>query len=178
MIDNNINKNEIFPKLATIHRLSDKYSGMCPSGCTLCEDRETLMLLPCEDEFIHENSEKDQTNMFFKDKCGFCYQPKGFACPMLHSSGTCKVYKTRPFDCRSFPVVPRFQLDKSNSIEFFLTDSYCPILNNLSSKFIKTTIDCWQSIAENLPADWKIMYNKLNQHCYNNKIPEESYNNP
>ncbi len=177
MNDNNI-KNQIVSKLYDIYKSTDQFSGMCPSGCNLCEDRETLMLLPYEEEFIREDIEKNKINMFLKDCCGYCYQPIGYSCSMLHPSGVCKVYQKRPYDCRSFPIVPRFKLDKNNSIDFFLTNSYCPILNNLPKNFIKTTIECWRSIVGTLPDGWKIMYNKLNQHCYTNQIPVESYNSP
>ncbi len=116
----------------------------------------------------HENAEKKQTNMFLENCCGYHYQPLGFICTMLQSSGTCQLYHKRPFDCRSFPIVPRFSLDKDNSIEFFLANSYCPILKTLPSSFIKTTVECWISVAEDLPLEWKKMYNGLNQHCYTN----------
>ena len=172
MVDTNINKIEIHSKLTTIYEITDKFSGTCPKGCALCEDRETLMLLPYEDEFMHRNIEKKQIDMFLKNSSGYHYQPLGFSCSMLQSSGTCQVYPKRPFDCRSFPIVPRFSLDKNNSIEFFLANSYCPILNTLPSNFIKNTIKCWKYIAENLPLDWKKMYNNLNQHCYTNQITE------
>jgi Fe-S-cluster containining protein len=167
MTDDKIHKNQMLVRLAYIYKLTDEFSGMCPPACTLCENRESLMLLPYEEELIQDNSgKKGQSNIFLKNDCGYYYQPLGFSCPMLHSSGSCKMYNKRPFDCRSFPVVPRFQLDKDNSIEFFLANSYCPQLQNLSSKFIKITIECWRYIAENLSSEWKTTYNKLNQHSY------------
>ncbi len=175
-MNNNIQKNQILAKLAYVYKLTDKFSGMCPDACMLCENRESLMLLPYEEELIQDNStKKDQSDMFLENDCGYYYQPLGFSCPMLQSSGTCKMYHKRPFDCRSFPVVPRFQLDKDNSIEFFLANSYCPQLQNLSNNFIKITIDCWRYISENVPSDWKILYNKLNQHSYINKISGKGY---
>ncbi len=176
MINNNVHKNQTLARLAHIYKLTDEFSGMCPKTCALCENRESLMLLPYEEELIQDNSGKiDQNNMFLKDRCGYYYQPLGFSCPMLHSSGTCKMYHKRPFDCRSFPVVPRFQLDKGNSIDFFLANPYCPLLQNLSSDFIKITIECWRYFAENLSSDWKTSYNKLNQHSYINKVPEKYF---
>lgn len=168
-MDKNINKNQICSKLANIYKTTEQFSGMCPSECTLCENREALMLLPYEEEFINENTGKKQKEMFLKNCCGYNYQPLGFPCTMLQSSGTCQVYHKRPFDCRSFPIVPRFSLDKDDSIEFFLANSYCPILKNLPSNFIKTTTESWIFIAEDLPLEWKKMYNSLNQHCYTNK---------
>ncbi len=176
MTDDKIHKNQMLVRLAYIYKLTDEFSGMCPPACTLCENRETLMLLPYEEELIQDNSgKKDRSKMFLKNDCGYYYQPFGFSCPMLHSSGTCKVYHKRPFDCRSFPIVPRFQLDNDNSIEFFLANPYCPILQDLSRNFIKITSESWQYIAENLPFDWKATYNKLNQHSYTNKISEKYY---
>ncbi len=163
-------------KIAYIYKLTDTFSGSCPHACNLCENRESLMLLPYEEELIQDSSGKrDQSSMFLKNCYGYYYQPLGFSCPRLHSSGTCKMYHKRPFDCRSFPVIPRFQLDDNNSIEFFLANPYCPILQDLSNNFIITTIKCWQYIAENLSSDWKITYNELNQHSYNKKIREEYY---
>jgi Fe-S-cluster containining protein len=176
MTNDNIHKNQMLAKIAYIYKLTDEFSGSCPHACNLCENRESLMLLPHEEELIQDNSgKKDQSNMFLKNCYGYYYQPLGFSCPRLHSSGACKMYNKRPFDCRSFPVIPRFRLDKDNSIEFFLSNPYCPILQNLSNDFIKITIECWQYIAENLPIDWKATYNELNQHSYTNKIPEKYY---
>lgn len=162
------NKSEILNKLINFYKLIDGFSGMCPPECDLCEKKETLILLPHEEELMHEHIENKEPNMFFKTSCGYHYQPLGFSCSMLQSSGTCQIYPKRPFDCRSFPVVPRFRLDENDSIEFFLASSYCPILTNLPNNFIKTTIQCWISIAENLSLEWKRMYNNLNQHCYTN----------
>ena len=168
MVNGIVDKSQVLIGLEQIYRVTDELSCICPHGCRLCEDRETLMLVPYEDELM--GIENEQSRTFLRDGCGYCYQPRGYSCKKLHSSGICTIHKKRPFDCRSFPIVPRFRLDKRNIIDFYLVDDYCPMLNEVSAGFIKTTIECWQSIIEHLPYDWKVMYNHLNHNCYRKKI--------
>jgi Fe-S-cluster containining protein len=164
-------KNKIFSQLFNVYNLTDEFSNSCPSGCSLCEHKESLMFLPFEEEYILKETGEDQSNMYLKNQYGHCYQPFGFSCSMLNSIGTCKIYNVRPFDCRSFPIIPLFNLgEANNAIDFYLASSYCPIVKNLPENFINTTIECWKSIAENLPDDWKMEYNKLNKHNYSNQI--------
>lgn len=165
-----IDKNQMHSKLEKIYRITDKISCGCPIGCNFCEDRETLMLLPFEDEFMNIHLE-DDNEMFLRNENGFCYQPKGFKCSKLHDSGICTVHKKRPFDCRSFPVVPYFSLENKNGIDYYLADKYCPILNDISRDFLRTTMDCWSSVVEFLPLDWKRLYNNLNHDCLKTNIP-------
>jgi len=166
-------KNQVFTKLFDIYDLTSECSDLCPSGCSLCENKETLMLLPFEDEYICSESGKDQRDMYLKNQNGHCYQPPGFSCSNLGLTGACRIYQVRPFDCRSFPIVPKFGPD--HAIDFYLAGSYCPLIDKLPEYFIRTTIECWESIFENLPNDWKNMYNRLNEHNYSNQIIDSGF---
>lgn len=161
-----ITKSHILPILKQIYNETNKYSAICPANCDKCEDREDLLLLPSEEEFIIQN--QPSSKFCIKDEDGFCYIKDDSPCPKFNSNSKCDIYQFRPLDCRSFPVVPRFSLVNSTSIDFFFANSYCPLIKNkeLSKEFIKTTIYCWKSIVIYLPLKWKELYNNLNGHSY------------
>jgi Fe-S-cluster containining protein len=164
--DENKNKGQIFSKLSKIYTLTDEFS-FCPVGCNLCEERENLLLLPYESEFIAKGCGTSGAIAFGKLRFGICWEQVNQPCPMLKRDGSCAVYSKRPFDCRSFPIVPRFPL-KQPRVEFFMANvPYCPTKEAFSTpEFTITTIRCWLDIVQFLPDKWKKRYNYLNRHSY------------
>ncbi len=160
-------------KIKYIYQITKRYSNFCPSHCQLCEINESFVLIPGEVAIIlerAENRKKALISQYFpirRNKCN--YASEGIRCPMLSCKAKCEIYHTRPIDCRSYPVVPRFSLE-DNSVECFLADSYCP-LTKLSSLlpegFIKQITNVWNYLAPDLPLEWKAQYNLMNAHSYN-----------
>ena len=158
-------KDQIFSRLSKIYKLTNGFS-FCPMGCNLCEVRENLLLLPYEDEFIARVCGNLDSLAFGKRQFGVCWEQENQPCPMLKRDGSCAIYSMRPFDCRSFPIVPRFPLKR---VEFFMADiSYCPVKEMFSmSKFMGTIMQCWLDVVHFLPDKWKKRYDYLNRHSYN-----------
>lgn len=150
-------------KFDKIYSKADRFAGICPDGCSLCEDEENLLLLPYEKEHISGSANTEL--MFHKDCDGDYVERTEPPCPSLQKDGTCSIYSNRPFDCRSFPIVPKFSIDSSD-VEFYFARQYCPIVNKLSSDFIRMTINCWRAIEKDLSVTWKVKYNELNEHNY------------
>ena len=153
-------------KLTIIYNETNRFSYICPERSSLCEKRENLLLLPWEEDFVLRN-EKTSIKFHRNYQERYCIELIHLQCPWLNKKGLCIIYPKRPFDCRSFPIVPRFSL-KPKRVEFFLSP-YCPIVNKLPKDFIKTIIRSWMSIEKYLPSEWKTLYNSLNEYTYNKK---------
>lgn len=161
-------RDRIFQKLEIACDLTDRFSGVCPEGCTQCEERESLLLLPYEDELIklhlaREGRPSPSTFQQLSLRVRQCKVSVGYSqgggppCPMMErGTGMCAIYKARPLDCRSFPLVPRF-LD-NGGLDFYLA-RYCPIALRLSPDFIRVTKQVWQMLLEDLPLWWRRLYN-------------------
>ncbi|GEM_PF-1258233 len=161
-------RERLFRKFALAYRLTEPFSGICPDDCRKCEERESLMLLPYEDEFI-KSQLAEQAGRFPANfpravvTVGRCRLNVGYAagdaepCPMLEqSTGFCTIYSARPFDCRSFPLVPYFRAD--GGVDFKLA-RYCPIATKVSEEFISVTRRMWETFMEDLPMGWRRLYN-------------------
>ena len=136
-----------------------KFDGICPRDCNLCEEKETLVLIPGEARRIAQAArdslderarltqslhESDQSSESCRMQCSAC--------------NSCRIYPERPVDCRSFPVVPEFSL-VDNTIRVRVSRSYCPIAETLPPGFVETVQRVWQELSEFLPSDWKRRYN-------------------
>jgi len=164
-INGNEKKDQVFSRISKIYKLTDGFA-FCPRGCNLCEEMENLLLLPHEDKFIARTRGKLETIAFEKRRFGVCWEQVNQPCPMLKRDGSCAIYSTRPFDCRSFPIVPKFLL-KQSRVEFFLANvAYCPAKEMFSTEFISTTMQCWLDVIQFLPDKWQKRYNHLNRRSY------------
>ncbi|MCH8853011.1 MAG: hypothetical protein IID41_10220 [Planctomycetes bacterium] len=134
------------------------FDGICPRDCSLCEEKETLVLIPGEAETIAEEvgadaAVKGSLLRMLKDADG-----SDKACPMQCTAcKSCEIYPTRPIDCRSFPVVPEFSAD--GRVQVRVSRSYCPIADDLPDGFVQTVQRVWQELSPHLPDDWKRRYN-------------------
>ncbi len=77
-------------------------------------------------------------------------------CPFI-KQGLCGIYKLRPFDCVSFPVIPiledgnlRFELGKK-----------CPLVSQTTISFQGKISEVWERLKDELPSDWWNIVRKL-----------------
>lgn len=134
-----------------------QYDGICPRDCDLCEDNETLVLLPAEAELIA--SSLPVLNKHDAGRALAAASGSTEDCPMRCTAcSSCHIYENRPLDCRSFPVVPEFSED-GNDVNVRISRKYCPIADKLPPGFVDSVRRVWQSLAPYLPADWKHYYN-------------------
>ena len=159
----------LFSKYSYIYELTEQFLDICPKVCILCEEKENLLLLPYENEFIN-NRYINKKYTFHKTKLGYYSEPINKKCTMLSTDGRCKLHGNHPLDCRSFPLVPKFSIKSPAKVDFFIADSYCPICNELPDNFVFINKKCWQFIAEDIPNKWKYLYNIQNKHNYSTKI--------
>lgn len=145
----------------------------CPE--CLCERsaNEKIYFLPFEMEYIQKRTGIDlkTTGAFWtieipvsdtingeEQKLPVGLKDKHHTCPFLSEDNRCTIYKDRPFDCRSFPLMPTFH---GNKVEFEL-EGYCPLVQVLGegilSDFIKLYTRIWYKIAQKLPNSWKELY--------------------
>lgn len=71
----------------------------------------------------------------------------------------CDIYKTRPFDCRSFPILAD---SEGKSLRFSVSLS-CPGNDQLTEGFIEVVTTRWKLINSWLPYEWWILINSLSK---------------
>ena len=136
------------------------FDGICPRDCNLCEERETLVLVPGESRLIPTAltdvpdqrrrllqvlDASDSSNEACKLQCSTC--------------NSCRIYASRPVDCRSFPAVPDFDL-KGNDVRVNVSRSYCPIADELPAGFVEAVRCAWQVLSPFLTTEWKKRFNE------------------
>ena len=153
---------ELFEKA---YKITDSY----PLDCTICpqrmcEDQESVMLLPYENEYIKEklNLKKlpFRTIKVGDEKIGF--ESYKVPCPCYNKkSKKCGVYIARPIDCRTYPVVIYFT--KTGKMRFGLADEYCPVAKKklVSKEYISIMKKVWKMFENLLSKEWKEKYNEL-----------------
>ena len=135
----------------------------CHRACPdlLCEttDSERVLFLPSELEYIRNQlrlpSDPFETVLIGNQTYGYMSGKRD--CPYFKSPH-CQIHDFRPFDCRSFPILPRF--DPKGSVDFFLSP-YCPLSDKTGTQFIRLITSCWEGLASDLPGAWKDHYNLL-----------------
>jgi Fe-S-cluster containining protein len=131
----------------------------CPD--LLCEttDSEQALFLPYELEYIqnqlHLTSNPFETILLGNQTYGYMSGKRD--CPYFKPPD-CQIHDLRPFDCRSFPILPRF--DPKGSVHFFLSP-YCPLSDKTGTQFLRLIMSSWQGLASDLPGAWKDHYNRL-----------------
>jgi len=131
----------------------------CPSLDCEAGDAEQVLFLPYEMEFILERL-KLPVNPFETVTL------EGMAYGFMSGSRDCSFFKTpdcqihdlRPYDCRSFPILPEFLPD--GKVEFRWA-SYCPLSRKLKPRLVELFTSCWLDLATHLPQAWKSHYNAL-----------------
>ena len=79
-------------------------------------------------------------------------------CPYLSSDNLCGIHSNRPFDCRSFPLVPIFGIQEKIRFEI---ESACPSKDTFSSPFQLQLKKLWSEIQDLLPISYCQLYNDL-----------------
>jgi Fe-S-cluster containining protein len=140
----------------------------CPDS--ICERDEKVFFLPFEMEFIAERTGLDlkSTGAFWRLKIpvlsgsadgqsvSIGLKDRHRICPFLNEDNACALHRNRPFDCRSFPLLPTFYSDGSTSFEL---REYCPLVQVLDLKyFIELYKRLWGFLSPRLPMGWKYLY--------------------
>ncbi len=135
------------------------FDGICPRDCNLCEERETLMLLPGESELIAGDPRESPVSGRILLRVLDAAHASDEACPLQCSScKSCRIYESRPIDCRSFPVVPTLALD-GDDVHVTVSRTYCPIADKLPDGFIDAVRRAWQTLSPFLDDNWKQSFN-------------------
>ena len=147
--------------LREIHFILKPYDDICPCNCYLCEEHETLILLPNEEQLISKECELGKK--FIRHEDGFYYLDMTIDCPYFQreaSGGSCQIYEWRPVDCRIFPFYLRFDIE-NNTCDLLRSNTYCPVAKEKLSSMerdVGKVIDLVNRFASKA---WKITYNKL-----------------
>lgn len=157
-------KHQFFQLIERVYRLSEPAVMDCAGSCDgACETKmtETVLFLPFELEYILDK-EGLQENPFQEvqlpsGRYGMMDYHQN--CPFLIYKG-CGIRPVRPFDCRSFPIYPRFSGSALDCLEFHLAP-YCPLKAKLSASYIDYIVEGWKILLPHLPPDWKDFYNSL-----------------
>lgn len=141
----------------------------CPECICEKQVREKIYFLPFEIEFIQHKTGigfDRRLNHFWTielptsitQTLSIGLKSKLQDCPFLSETNQCTVYKNRPFDCRSFPLMPIFTKD---TVDFEL-EEYCPLVNAeyifLLNDFVILYKRLWRLLEKRLPISWKVMY--------------------
>ena len=157
-------KNEMFALIEKVYRLTEPAVMDCAGSCDgACETKmtETVLFLPHELEYIMERVGLKESPFQEIGLPSGRYGMMGYEknCPFLLYKG-CDIRPFRPFDCRSFPICPRFPDSSRDPVEFYLA-AYCPLKDNLSSEYIACIKKSWEILLPHLPSDWKRFYNSI-----------------
>jgi len=79
-------------------------------------------------------------------------------CPFLSDDNRCGIYDIRPLDCRSFPLIPAFDLEGDIG---FRVDGECPSAITFSNANQMQLKAIWKELLPNLPMSYRIAYNQL-----------------
>ena len=123
--------------------------------CELSEGGEVAILLPDEHKFIYSRLAKidkavSMENVKLLSICNGL-------CPFLKGT-MCSIHSDRPFDCRSYPIVPRFGTD--GTVEFTLS-TICPHRAFVTESFVATMLRSWSMLFPVLDKGWRAQYNSV-----------------
>ncbi len=169
-----------FEKLEQLHSQAQKLPSQldCASLCTArcCPQAKAqkssdyaighvAIMLPFEMEYILE---KTQTSIDLIQTTSLEYAPGVFIdigfvtnetpCPFLTKDYQCGIHDIRPLDCRSFPLIPVFDLNDTLS---FRSDETCPSIHTFSKDFQEKFKKIWQELMSDLPMNYRTLYNEL-----------------
>ena len=148
--------------LREIHLILKAYDNICPCNCYLCEEYETIILLPNEDKLISKQFKLGKK--FIRHEDGFYYLDMSVDCPHFRredSRSSCEIYELRPVDCRIFPFYPRFNID-NNTYNVLRSNTYCPVAKEelfSMERDVGKVLDLVNKFASKA---WKVTYNRLN----------------
>jgi len=162
-------RTEWFTLIDRLYDETKKSSLPCSEYCPncLCEKDEKVYFLPFEMEYISEITGIDLKASGFFWTMDIPYQGQNLPialkskqqiCPLLSEDNQCTIHENRPFDCRSFPLMPVFNNEQLS----FELEIYCPLVNvqvdAQLKHFIKLYTRLWTSLVRRLPDSWKYLY--------------------
>lgn len=158
---NFLNKKDIILKMISeIYELTDTEEAEyapCQDCNGVCEDAETgerVTFLPFEKDHIH-NSISANGFIISGKEIKSISETHPALCPFL--TNRCTLHKYRPFDCRSYPLIPFFDKDGSWDIHF---SKKCPYTQKTTTSFISIIENSWKIIFPFLSEEWKQNYNR------------------
>jgi len=161
-------KEEAFSLLSAAYNLSNKIAGEVKecSNCIGCscetvESGERVTLLPYEAEYI-ECKLKEKEKQDFIPLINLMTEVE--ICPFLKDY-KCSIHDIRPIDCRSYPIVPKY-----NGIDLSLVVSkVCPYWMKITKneKFINLVEKIWAMLLPLLDKTWWEEYASQNQDPFN-----------
>ena len=131
----------------------------CPQNCKICEEG-ALLFLPGEIEFLSKKFKIP------KSKLANLHEIDGHKIWMIASNerhcpfykfGKCIKRDARPWDCRSYPVIPYL---KNGKLSVKL-DKKCPLVKNnkIKKEFVEKAKKAWKIV--NPPKWWIKIYEKI-----------------
>jgi Fe-S-cluster containining protein len=121
-----------------------------------------VVLLPFEMEYIieHVGGEPGNFRLMPVELSGDVSIQVGMLdlsnpCPFLRPDFRCGIYDRRPFDCRTFPLLPRL-----NAFGHIAWDygQNCPSLHSINPAFDRQIRAVWEELHEILPRTWWELY--------------------
>jgi Fe-S-cluster containining protein len=168
-----------FERLEYLHQITTENSGLeCASRCTArcCPQSvasidpadavgHVAIMLPFEMEYLI--SKTNATSSQFQSEpleiasgitidIGFI--TNATPCPFLTADHKCGIHSIRPLDCRSFPLIPVFNLDGTIS---FRVDAECPSACTFSPIYETQLKQVWEDLLPSLPMNYRMLYNRL-----------------
>ncbi|MDH7498866.1 MAG: hypothetical protein QHH30_00575 [candidate division NC10 bacterium] len=160
-------KQQFFQLIEKVYRVSEPAVMDCAGSCDgACETQmaETVLFLPFELEYIlaHAGLKGNPFQEVQLPSGRYGMMDYHRNCPFLIYKG-CGIRPFRPFDCRSFPISPRFPDAPLDPLEFYLAP-YCPLRDRLSAPYIDCILEGWRILSPHLPSDWKQFYNSVSHY--------------
>lgn len=168
-----------FKRISHLHQIITEDAEMeCATRCTArcCPQAIAIkdpdyavghvaIMLPFEMEFILSKTnfsleQLQQTSIELSPgiNIDIGYTTNKKPCPFLSAEYECSVHAIRPLDCRSFPLIPIFDID--GTIAFHI-DTDCPSANTFSSSYQMKIIQIWEELLPVLPMSYRTLYNEL-----------------
>jgi len=168
-----------FHRIEHLHQTVTENSGLeCAARCTArcCPKSTTIqdpvhavghvaIMLPFEREYLLSKTGITQEQLQYAPleitpdiNIDIGYITSAKPCPYLTADHECGIHSIRPLDCRSFPLIPFFNLDGTIA---FRVDIECPSAKTLSAAHQEKLIGVWTDLLPELPMNYRILYNVL-----------------
>lgn len=141
---------------------------VCPEARCETEGDEGVLFLPYEHEVASEYLDRDTTEMEgvytleLTTATGESLPVVALSgerrCPFLTPDLRCGIHEARPFDCRSYPVMPIFEAD-GRVLFYQAYFKHCPLGGKVSDEFRELMERLWREVNPHLPWEWKRFYN-------------------
>jgi len=139
---------------------------VCPEARCETEGDEGVLFLPYEHEVVSEYLGRDITEIesvhlmeLSTLSLPVVYLDGESPCPFLTANLRCSIHDARPFDCRSYPVMPIFEAN-GRVLFYQAYPKDCPLGGKVSDDFRELMESLWREVNPHLPQEWKRFYNE------------------